>query len=148
MENLQYITGDLVSPWADVKMDVHDIPFEENSFDVVICNHVLEHVDDAHKVMTEFYRVMKVGGWGIFQVPIDWKRTETYEDKTITSPEEREKHFWQKDHVRLYGLDYPKKLSSVGFDVRPFDYHQYLDSSDQERFRLHKDEILFILTKP
>ena len=71
MKNIDYTTGDLISPWADVKMDVHDIPFEENSFDVVICNHVLEHVEDAHKSNeAEFYRVMKPGGWGIFQVPI------------------------------------------------------------------------------
>ncbi len=147
-KNLNYVTGDLESPIADLHFDLHQIPIEDNSFDVIFCNHVLEHVEDDIRCMSELFRVMKPGGWGIFQVPIDWKRTETYEDKTITSPEEREKHFWQKDHVRLYGLDYPKKLSSVGFDVRPFDYHQYLDSSDQERFRLHKDEILFILTKP
>ena len=142
------MTGDLESPIADLHFDLHQIPIEDNSFDVIFCNHVVEHVEDDIRCMSELFRVMKPGGWGIFQVPIDWKRTETYEDKTITSPEEREKHFWQKDHVRLYGLDYPKKLSLVGFDVRPFDYHQYLDSSDQERFRLHKDEILFILTKP
>ena len=76
-KNLNYTTADLNSPWADVKMDVHAIPFEENSFDVIMCNHVLEHVEDDRKVMSEFFRVMNKGGWGIFQVPIDYTRKET-----------------------------------------------------------------------
>ena len=84
MENLEYITGDLVSPWADVKMDVHNIPFKDNEFNVVICNHVLEHVKDDKKVMEEFYRVMKKGGWGIFQVPINKNNKQTIEDPNIT----------------------------------------------------------------
>ena len=63
MKNLDYTTADLISPWADIKMDVHEIPYEENSFDVVICNHVLEHVDDDLKVMSEFYRILKINGW-------------------------------------------------------------------------------------
>jgi hypothetical protein len=91
-KNIKYITADLLSPWADVKMDVHDIPFEENSFDVIMCNHVLEHVDDDKKVMQEFYRVMKKGGWGIFQVPIDYSRKTTLEDAAIKSKKDREKH--------------------------------------------------------
>ena len=66
MKNLDYITGDLISPWADVKMDVHDIPFDENSFDVVICNHVLEHVEDSHKVMTGILPSNETGRLGNF----------------------------------------------------------------------------------
>ena len=95
-KNLKYTTADLYSPLADVKMDLHNAPFDDNSFDVVFCNHVLEHVEDDKKCMSELYRVMKPGGFGIFQVPIDYSRKETYEDKSITSPEEREKHFWQR----------------------------------------------------
>ena len=117
MKNLDYLTADLISPWADVKMDVHDIPFEENTFDVVICNHVLEHVDDADKVMKEFYRVMKSGGWGIFQVPIDYNNSVTIEDRSVTDPRERERLYWQSDHLRLFGLDYGDKLAAAGFKV-------------------------------
>ena len=76
---------------ADVKFDVHDIPFDENSFDVIICNHVLEHVEDYHKVLTEFYRVMKPGGWGIFQVPIDTNNPKTLEDKKYSRPKRKRK---------------------------------------------------------
>ena len=77
-----------------MKMDVHAIPFEENSFDVIMCNHVLEHVEDDRKVMSEFFRVMNKGGWGIFQVPIDYTIKETFDDTSITDPREREKHYW------------------------------------------------------
>ena len=147
-ENLSYITGDLESPIADLHFDLHNIPLEENSFDVIFCNHVLEHVKDDHKCMSELFRIMKPGGWGIFQVPIDWNRTSTYEDPKIISFKDREKHFWQKDHVRLYGLDYPNKLETVGFNVEEFDYHQHIDIEKQESYRFHKDEILYILRKP
>ena len=118
--NLNYLTGDLESPIADLHFDLHHIPLEDNRFDVVFCNHVLEHVDDALQCMKELHRVMKPGGWGIMQVPQDITRQETYEDASITSPEEREKHYWQKDHVRLFGLDYPEWLIKAGFTVKEF----------------------------
>ena len=110
MKNIDYTTGDLISPWADVKMDVHNIPFGNESFDIVICNHVLEHVKDDFQVMNEFYRVMRHGGWGFFQVPIDRNNEITIEDKNITDPKDRERLYWQADHVRLYGKDYGKNL--------------------------------------
>jgi ubiquinone/menaquinone biosynthesis C-methylase UbiE len=96
--------------------DLHDIPLEDNRFDVIFCNHVMEHVDDPIQCMKELYRVMNHGGWGIMQVPQDFNRAVTYEDPTITSPEEREKHFWQYDHVRLFGRDYPDYLRKAGFE--------------------------------
>jgi SAM-dependent methyltransferase len=145
--NLDYTTADLNSPWADVKMDVHEIPFEEETFDVIMCNHVLEHVEDAHKVMTEFYRVMKKGGWGIFQVPIDTNREETFDDPSITDPKEREKHYWQSDHLRLFGKDYGKKLSAAGFEVIEDPFVNLLDPELIDRYALPKGEIIYLCQK-
>lgn len=117
MPNLDYTTGDLESPLADVKMDVHDIPFADNTFDVVFCNHVLEHVTDDHRAMTEILRVLKPGGWAMLQSPKDPSYGVTKEDPSIKDPWEREKAFGQKDHVRMYGDDYPGRIASAGFVV-------------------------------
>ena len=147
MKNLDYLTADLISPWADVKMDVHDIPFEENTFDVVICNHVLEHVDDADKVMKEFYRVMKPGGWGIFQVPIDYNSSVTIEDRSVTDPRERERLYWQSDHLRLFGRDYGDKLTAAGFRVTESNFVNEIDPKLVERYALDKNEIVYYCQK-
>ncbi len=146
--NLDYTTADLVSPIADIHFDLHDIPLEDNQYDVVFCNHVMEHVDDPIRCMSELNRVMKPGGWAIMQVPQDMSRTETYEDKSITSPDEREKHFWQKDHVRLFGKDYPSYLEKAGFKVDEFDLNTEFDATEVVKFRLMQKEILYIARKP
>jgi hypothetical protein len=104
-------------------------------------------VDDALQCMKELYRVMAPGAWGIMQVPQDITREETYEDWTITSPEEREKHFWQKDHVRLFGRDYPQWLERAGFEVEVAFANNPLPDEEIERFRLIKDEALYIVRK-
>lgn len=145
--NLDYLTADLESPIADMHFDLHDIPLEDNRFDVVFCNHVMEHVEDPIRCMQELLRVMKPGGWAIMQVPQDWSREETYEDPSITSPEEREKHFWQKDHVRLFGRDYPEWLKKAGFEVKEFVASEVYGNDLVERYRLSKDEILYIASK-
>lgn len=145
MKNLDYTTADIVSPIADVKMDLHQAPFPDNSFDVIFCNHVLEHVEDDKQCMRELYRMLKPGGFGIFQVPVDYNRETTYEDKSITSPEEREKHFWQKDHVRLYAKDYHKQLESVGFKVECNEMAK--TELNKTRFRLMPEEILYVSRK-
>lgn len=146
-ENLNYLTGDLVSPIADLHFDLHQIPLEENRFDVVFCNHVLEHVNDANQCMRELYRVMKPGGWGIMQVPQDFVREITFEDSSITSEEDRERYYWQKDHVRLFGKDYPNWLENAGFNVEVFEKEKFYSTSQIKRFRLQEKEILYIVHK-
>ena len=89
-----------------------DLPFEDESYDIVICNHVLEHIIEDSKAMSELYRVMRKGGWGILQVPMRTILEHTYEDFSITDPKERQKHFGQYDHVRWYGMDYFDRLKS------------------------------------
>lgn len=148
LNNLDYTTGDLISPWADVKMDVGKIPFDNNEFDVAMCNHVFEHVDEDHQAMSEFFRVLKPGGWAIFQVPLDSTRETTYEDPSITDPAEREKHFWQHDHVRLYGRDYGQRLAKAGFEVEENNYINTIGPELAELYALPKGEILYICRKP
>ena len=97
------------------KVDITNIPFENNTFDIILCSHVLEHIPDDALAMSELYRVLKPGGWGIFQVPIDYSREKTYEDFSITTPEGRQKAFGQHDHVRWYGKDYINRLRKSGF---------------------------------
>lgn len=146
-KNLEYITSDLESPIADVKADICDLPFNDNSFDVVFCNHVLEHIPDDTKAMQELYRVMKLNGFGIFQIPQDINREKTFEDNSITDPKERTKIFGQYDHVRVYGLDYFDKLRLIGFKVEEVDYTKKIALQDVKRFSLMQGEILPVCYK-
>ena len=146
-KNLTYTTTDLNSPIADVKADICDLPFKDNSFDFIICNHVLEHIPDDTKAMQELYRVLAPSGTAILQVPYDAKREITFEDNTITDQSERTRIFGQYDHLRVYGMDYFKKLSSIGFNVNALDYTSSISSDDIERYRLCKGELLPVCTK-
>ena len=143
MENLDYTTADLESPLAEVKMDVHEIPFDDASFDVVFCNHVMEHVDDDIKAMSEINRVLKPGGWAIIQSPQDYNREETLEDPSITAPKERERVYWQSDHVRLFGLDYGNRLTKAGFKVTEDRYVMELPKETVQRYALPANEIIY-----
>ena len=147
MKNLDYTSADLFSPIVDVKADILDLPFEDESFDVIFCNHVLEHIEDDRKAMSELYRVMKKGGWGILQVPMKNSLEKTYEDFTIRAPKERQKHFGQYDHVRWYGMDYFDRLKSVGFDAEANFYSQKFSDADIKKFGLNRNEILPIVRK-
>ena len=142
-----YITADLESPLAKVKMDVQDIPFPENTFDVIFCNHIMEHVGSDLKALQELYRVLKPGGWGIIQSPVNYNRKETYEDSTITTPEERMKHFGQYDHVREFGADYAQRLERGGFIVIEDDYVKKLPVEIIRRCALPANEIIYLVKK-
>lgn len=120
----EYICGDYFAPgYEDVypsyvkNINILNIPYSNEYFDVVICNHVLEHVEDDIKGMSEIFRVLRKGGFAILQVPISYKLDKTYEDPNITEPKSREDFFGQSDHVRIYGPDYTDRLKKVGFDV-------------------------------
>ena len=146
MKNLDYITADIESPLAKVKMDVHQIPFEDNTFDVVFCNHVMEHVDDDILACSEINRVLKPNGWGIIQSPV-YDIPETIEDKTINDAAEREKLFGQRDHVRKYGHDYAKRLSQSGLDVQENLFVKTLDPAVVLKNTLPENEVIFYCEK-
>lgn len=114
--NVDYTSADLDMPTAMIQMDITNITFPDDTFDVILCNHVLEHVPDDAKAMSELYRVLKPGGWAILQTPIS-KADETFEDLSVTDPKQREKLFGQNDHVRTYGLDKKDRLATAGFKV-------------------------------
>ncbi len=147
LKNIDYTTTDLLSPIADVKADICDLPFKDNSYDIILCNHVLEHIPDDTKAMQELYRVMKPGGMGVFQIPQDLERSETFEDDSITDQKERARIFGQYDHVRVYGRDYFDKLRSIGFKVDEVDYTSKLSEENIEKYCLAKGEIIPVVYK-
>lgn len=143
-KNWNYTTGDLLSPLADVKFDVQNIPFEDESFDLVICNHVLEHVDEDSKAMSEFHRILKKGGNAVLQVPMNINSETTDEDPSITDPKEREKRFGQYDHVRMYGMDYFERLRKVGFKIVDSDIYfvKNLPEDKKSLYRIPEYELV------
>jgi len=145
----RYITADIESPLAKVKMDIHAIPFAEHSFDVVPCNHVLEHVQDDIKAMGEICRVLKSGGFAILQVPFFSPVSQhTVEDPTITDKREREKLFGQDDHVRKYGRDYAARIERSGLVAIQEEFVNTLSDETRKKFGLVKGETIFRGNKP
>lgn len=146
-KNIHYTTTDLLSPLADVKADICNLPFENESFDIVFCNHVLEHIPDDTKAMQELFRILKPNGMAILQIPQDLSRATTFEDDSITDKRERAKIFGQYDHVRVYGRDYFNKLRSIGFDVQEVNYGKSLGNELVEKYCLAEGEILPVCFK-
>lgn len=145
--NLHYVSMDLHSARAMCHADITRLPFRDNSFDVIICYHVLEHVADDGKAMREVFRVLNNAGWALLQSPIDLRRKATYEDLTVDSPQERERLFGQSDHVRVYGRDYKDRLEAAGFDVRLDDYVRTLPTELARRFGVDLSEDIYVCTK-
>jgi SAM-dependent methyltransferase len=135
---LDYLPADLDPRGVEVQMDVTAIGYPDDFFDVIYCSHVLEHVPDDRRAMRELARVLAPEGWAILQVPI-W-RDETDEDPTLTDEAERIRRFRQRDHVRIYGLDYPDRLAESGFEVTVDPYPRRMSWSDVHRFGLHRHE--------
>tara|TARA_B100001094_G_C18100159_1_gene755274 strand:+ start:155 stop:919 length:765 start_codon:yes stop_codon:yes gene_type:complete len=147
LKNLSYDTIDLNSPIADIKADICNLPFLNNSYDFILCNHVLEHIIDDNKAMGELYRVLKKNGIGIFQVPIDYNRDTTYEDFSVKNIKERKKLFGQYDHVRIYGLDFFDRLQKAGFKVEKCEYTSKFSKEDIFKYCLPIKEIIPVCRK-
>ena len=147
LENLDYVSGDMSSKSAMVRMDITDIQFPDNSFDVILCSHVLEHVGDDGRAMRELRRILKPSGWAILQVPVDVSRERTFEDPRVTDSAERERLFGQWDHVRMYGRDYPRRLADAGFDVQAEAYVAQLGPDVVRVYGLDASENVYVCRK-
>ena len=140
----RYVTADLESPLADMHFDVQQIPLEDESFDAIICNHIMEHVEDDRKALKELYRIMRRGGWGVILSPVELEREKTFEDDTITDRAERTRIFGQYDHRRIYGRDYAARLREAGFEVYDIDYKNELSKAEQELYALPADHLYIV----
>ncbi len=152
LPNISYHAGVkyLEGYYYDLKTNLIDItnaPFGDDEFDVIICNHVLEHIPEDWKAMREIYRMLKPGGWAILQVPISKILKETFEDPSIVKPEDRERVFGQFDHVRIYGQDYQSRLENAGFTVKVHNPFRDKWSVDIKKFAINPDENLYIAYK-
>ena len=144
----RYVTADLESPLAEMHFDVQRIPLPDGSFDVVFCNHLLEHVADDRAALDELRRILRPGGWGVLLTPVDYSRGTTFEDDTVTDPDERTRLFGQYDHRRLYGRDYADRLRSAGFEAEEIDYAARLDASERRLYGLGTADRLYVIRKP
>ena len=149
-KNLDYNPVDIyphLYPKGTKYLDLLNNKLPDNTFDVIICNHVFQYIEEDKKAMKELHRIMKHGGWGIMQVPYDKKRNITYEDASITDPLEREKAFGLKEHVRFYGLDYGDRLREAGFDVTVEDYTAEFSDEENFKYGFWKGDPIFFCTK-
>ena len=140
--NVKYVSVDLYEEEVMFKEDITQLSFTDNSFDIIFCSHVLEHVGDDIRAMSEMCRVLKPDGFAIIQVPIHHymyngtKLENTFEDSTVVDPEKRALLFGQKDHVRLYGHDFKDRLMKVGFSVDIKKFINLLDPLIVKRYML------------
>lgn len=146
-KNLHYTTADLFSPIAELKLDIMDTKLPNNTYDIVFANHVLEHVDNDIEAMKEIFRILRINGWAILQVPININSTTTDEDASVIDAKEREKRFGQYDHLRFHGLDYPERLKSAGFYVENFSVKENFSEEEINIMRLDLNEIIYIAKK-
>ncbi len=147
--NIDYLSADINSTLAMVRMDLTQTDLGSDSFDVIICNHVLEHIPEDWKAMSELFRVLKPGGWAILQVPLSPSLKETLEDPALQDPEERLRRFGQDDHVRIYAAsDYRRRLERAGFTISLWSAASAYGDSFVRRYSLIREEDLYVCSKP
>ena len=142
--SLHYVTCDLYQPDVDLHLDLTELDLPDASFDAVLCSHVLEHVPDDASGMRELRRITARGGWCLVMVPLDLTREHTYEDSSITLPEERELAFWQHDHVRLYAPDIGPRLVAAGFSVERIRPEEEFGPETMRLCRIGKTENIWL----
>jgi SAM-dependent methyltransferase len=142
--HLDYVTTDLDQPGVDLHVDLMALELADGSFDAVICSHVLEHVADDLVAMRELRRITAPGGWCLVMVPLDLGRASTYEDASVTLRAERQRAFWQHDHVRLYAPDIAERLAAAGFEVEPIRPREEFGQSLVERCRILDADQIFL----
>jgi hypothetical protein len=147
LPNAAYVSADLSGDEAIQHMDMTDVPFKDDAFDLIVCVHVLEHVEDDRRAMREMVRVLKPGGVALLLVPIVLEQP-TREDPSVVTAEQRKEAYWQEDHVRLYGGDFPKRLEDEGFSVRVDGWRRPLDQPTLERYGLFPLEDVYVAAKP
>lgn len=118
-------------------MSVENIPFADETFDLIICSHVLEHVRDDARALREFQRVLKAGGRALLQHPIDYSLPTTLDDPSIVDPPARREAYGQHDHVRLFGADFARRIEAAGFAVTVVEPKDF--AADRHRFAIHDD---------
>jgi len=153
LKNIDYIPATkyqegIYYPKDITLVDLTDMHFNDGEFDLIICNHVLEHIEDDKLAFSEILRVLRSGGTAILQVPYSNLLEQTYENSSMTTVSQRKEHFGQFDHVRLYGTDYPQKLKDIGFYVNLFDPNLVLEAEEISKLSLFSGEKLFVATKP
>lgn len=154
LPGIEYLSADLTPGVAMEVADITAIPHHAESFDAVVCSHVLEHVPDDRRAMAEVFRVLRPQGVAYFVQPVDFGRAETYEDDSIVEPAERERAFNQHDHVRVYGRDIAKRLCDAGFEVTERRYTEELDPAMRARYALQdgdataREDVVFVATRP
>ena len=146
LPRLEYLSADLESPLALVRMDITDIPYSDARFDLIICSHVLEHVADDQRAIRKLYRVLVGGSEAIVQVPI--RGEQTFEDPSVIAPRERARAFGQYDHVRIPGRDYVDRLAAAGFFVEERDIAREVDEETRARHALKPGELFYRCRKP
>jgi SAM-dependent methyltransferase len=145
---IDYLSVDLGYGLAQMSQDITQLHFPDLTFDCFITLHVLEHIRDDHGALKELFRVLKHGGWGIIQVPVDLSMEKTKEDLSADTPEKRLSAFGQDDHVRLYGKDLKQKIEKAGFGVEYCDMWKELSEGDRERYRIAQGEPFYCVRKP
>jgi SAM-dependent methyltransferase len=140
---LKYVTADLHQA-CDLRFDIQKIPLPNQCFDAILCSHVLEHVRDDRKALKELHRILKPQGWAYLQVPIDYSRGVTLQDPAINTRELRLKHYWDHDHVRLYGRDFLGRLQAAGFSVDVIEVRKVVQPAEAEHFGLDVAESLYL----